>query len=57
MTKIESRPSKKEAWDYLFFTDIEGHISDKKIKTALGELEKKSPFFRILGSYPKARRI
>ncbi|WP_457640141.1 prephenate dehydratase [Persephonella sp.] len=54
MTKIESRPSKREAWDYIFFTDIEGHISEPKVKEALDELEKKSPFFKILGSYPKA---
>ena len=54
MTKIESRPSKKEAWDYIFFTDIEGHLTDKKVKTALKELEEKSPYFKILGSYPKA---
>ena len=54
MTKIESRPSKKEAWDYIFFTDIEGHINDKKVKAALDELKESSPFFKILGSYPKA---
>jgi len=53
MTKIESRPSKREAWDYIFFTDIEGHIEDSNVKSALKELEKKSPFFKILGSYPK----
>jgi len=55
MTKIESRPSKKEAWDYIFFTDIEGHIYDEKIKKALEELKTSSPFFKILGSYPKAQ--
>ncbi|WP_457635119.1 prephenate dehydratase [Persephonella sp.] len=54
MTKIESRPSKKEAWDYIFFTDIEGHISEKKVEDALDQLKEKSPFFKILGSYPKA---
>ena len=53
MTKIESRPSKREAWDYIFFTDIEGHIEDQNVKEALKELEKKSPFFKILGSYPR----
>jgi chorismate mutase/prephenate dehydratase len=57
MTKIESRPSKKGAWEYIFFTDIEGHINEPKIKNALEELEKKTPFFKILGSYPKAQRI
>ncbi len=55
MTKIESRPSKKGAWEYIFFTDIEGHISEPKIKEALEELEKKTPFFKVLGSYPKAQ--
>ncbi len=55
MTKIESRPSKKEAWDYIFFTDIEGHISEEKVKKALEELKSISPFFKILGSYPKAQ--
>lgn len=55
MTKIESRPSKKEAWGYIFFTDIEGHIEDKNVKKALNELKDISPFFKILGSYPKAR--
>jgi len=54
MTKIESRPSKKEAWDYIFFTDIEGHIQDERVEKALKELEEISPFFKILGSYPKA---
>jgi chorismate mutase/prephenate dehydratase len=54
MTKIESRPSRREAWDYIFFTDIEGHISEENVKKALKELEQSSPFFKILGSYPKA---
>ncbi|WP_457644725.1 prephenate dehydratase [Persephonella sp.] len=54
MTKIESRPSKKEAWDYIFFTDIEGHIQDGKVEKALEELKNISPFFKILGSYPRA---
>ncbi len=54
MTKIESRPSKREAWDYIFFTDIEGHVQEEKVKKALDELKTISPFFKILGSYPKA---
>ena len=55
MTKIESRPSKKEAWDYIFFTDVEGHIEDENIKKALNEINEISPFFKILGSYPKSK--
>ncbi|GAB6073103.1 prephenate dehydratase [Venenivibrio stagnispumantis] len=54
MTKIESRPSKREAWEYIFFTDIEGHISEENVKKALEELKERSPYFKILGSYPKA---
>lgn len=54
MTKIESRPSKKEAWEYVFFADIEGHIEEEKIRNTLEELKQNSPFFKILGSYQKA---
>ncbi|NPA52027.1 MAG: prephenate dehydratase [Aquificae bacterium] len=55
MTKIESRPKKREAWDYIFFTDIEGHIQEPQVQKALEELKQKTPFFKILGSYPKAQ--
>lgn len=54
LTKIESRPSKKRAWDYYFFVDLEGHIQDKNVARALKELEVYAKFFKILGSYPKA---
>lgn len=54
MTKIESRPSKKKAWDYYFFIDFEGHVRDHKIKQMLAELEGKVRFLKILGSYPRA---
>ncbi|WP_028950188.1 prephenate dehydratase [Sulfurihydrogenibium subterraneum] len=57
MTKIESRPSKKEAWDYIFFTDIEGHIEDEKVSKTLQELKNNVPFFKVLGSYPKAQDV
>ncbi|MDD5018914.1 MAG: prephenate dehydratase [Candidatus Omnitrophica bacterium] len=52
LTKIESRPSKKRAWDYFFFVDIIGHIEDEKIKKALKNLENKCKFLKVLGSYP-----
>jgi len=52
LTKIESRPSKKRAWDYYFFMDLEGHKNDLKIRQALAELEVKCKFMKILGSYP-----
>jgi chorismate mutase / prephenate dehydratase len=54
MTRIESRPSHKKKWDYVFFIDIEGHADDKHVAKALAELKKRSSLFRILGSYPRA---
>ncbi|KJR41825.1 Bifunctional P-protein, chorismate mutase/prephenate dehydratase [Candidatus Magnetoovum chiemensis] len=51
LTKIESRPSKKKAWDYVFFADIEGHIEDKKVKKALEGIAKRCTYLKILGSY------
>jgi len=52
LTKIESRPSKKKAWEYYFFVDILGHQEDALIKKALNELERKCSYLKILGSYP-----
>lgn len=52
LTKIESRPSKKKAWEYYFFVDINGHQDDDKVKKALKELENKCTHLKILGSYP-----
>lgn len=55
LTKIESRPSKKKAWDYYFFVDFQGHIEDGRVKKALKELEGECLFLKILGAYPVAR--
>ena len=52
MTKIESRPSRRKAWDYVFFMDIEGHAEDPELAGAIAELREKVEFFRLLGSYP-----
>jgi chorismate mutase/prephenate dehydratase len=52
LTKIESRPSKKKAWEYYFFVDCTGHCGDSRVKKALSELAKHTMFVKILGSYP-----
>jgi chorismate mutase / prephenate dehydratase len=54
MTRIESRPSRKRKWDYVFFIDVEGHVSDPPLVKALAALEKHASLFKILGSYPQA---
>ena len=56
MTKIESRPSRGALWEYVFFIDVEGHISDSKLRNVFDELEGESALFRVLGSYPRAAR-
>jgi chorismate mutase/prephenate dehydratase len=52
MTKIESRPSKRKAWEYFFFIDCAGHFQDDKIAKAITLLGKHCNFVKILGSYP-----
>ncbi|MFC1624195.1 prephenate dehydratase [Candidatus Omnitrophota bacterium] len=52
LTKIESRPSKRKAWEYYFFVDMLGHYQDTNVKKALKELGKQCSYFKVLGSYP-----
>jgi chorismate mutase/prephenate dehydratase len=54
MTKIESRPSKRKAWEYFFFVDCDGHAEDKKVAKALAMLGEDCSYVKVLGSYPKA---
>ena len=52
MTKIESRPSKRKAWEYFFFIDCDGHAQDSKVTRAIRVLGEHCNFVKILGSYP-----
>lgn len=54
MTRIESRPSHRRKWDYVFFIDFEGHVEESHVTKALVELKRRSSLFRVLGSYPRA---
>ena len=54
MTRIESRPSRRRNWDYVFFIDLDGHAEESPAREALAELQERSSLFRILGAYPKA---
>ena len=51
---IESRPSRRKNWEYVFFIDLEGHAEDTSVKEALKELEKRCTLFRVVGAYPTA---
>lgn len=54
MTRIESRPSQRGQWEYVFFIDIEGHQNTPVIQNALQQLETTAAWMKILGSYPCA---
>ncbi len=54
MTRIESRPSQRRNWDYVFFIDLEGHAEMPPVADALAELQERSSLFKVLGAYPKA---
>jgi chorismate mutase/prephenate dehydratase len=54
MTRIESRPSRRRKWDYVFFVDIDGHAEDESVKATLQEVEQAASVFRVLGAYPRA---
>jgi len=55
LSKIESRPVKTKAWEYIFFLDMSGHVSEAPVREAIDELKSFCQFLKILGSYPKAR--
>jgi chorismate mutase / prephenate dehydratase len=53
LTRIESRPTRQRAWEYLFFVDFHGHRLEKPVQKALQDLEKSCVFLKVLGSYPR----
>lgn len=54
LSKIESRPMKNQAWEYIFFLDLQGHLAEPAVKKALKDVEKRCFFLKVLGSYPRA---
>jgi len=55
LTKIESRPTKENTWEYNFYVDFEGHQNDVKISEMLKKIKQDTLFMKILGSYPSAK--
>lgn len=53
LTKIESRPAKKELGEYIFFIDCEANLLDKQYMEILNSLEEKCKFLKVLGVYPQ----
>lgn len=57
LTKIESRPTREKAWDYVFFLDLDGHRDSASIAAVLDELASSCQLFKVLGSYRKADTV
>ncbi|TET07152.1 MAG: prephenate dehydratase [Candidatus Thorarchaeota archaeon] len=53
MTKIESRPTKQNLWEYNFYLDFDGHMNEQICAEALNGLRNRSLFVKVLGSYPR----
>ncbi len=54
LTRIESRPTKVRAWEYVFFCDFEGHVDEERVTKAIDGLRPRCDFVKVLGSYPQA---
>jgi len=52
LSSIQSRPSKRRAWDYVFFVELDGHISEERVRQALRKAEEHTMFLKVLGSWP-----
>jgi prephenate dehydratase len=52
LTRIESQPSRKKAWEYHFFVDFKGRIDEDRVRKALAHLREIAHFVKVLGCYP-----
>ena len=57
LTRIESRPSKKKLWEYVFFMDVQGHRDDQNMSDAIADVEALGASVKVLGSYPVSRKL
>jgi chorismate mutase/prephenate dehydratase len=57
LTRIESRPSKRQTWEYVFFVDFQGHQDDPPVAAALAKLRGEALFVKVLGSWPEERTL
>lgn len=56
LTRIESRPSKQKAWEYVFFIDLLGHAEEEPVKSVLEEIREYTRDLKVLGCFPRAER-
>lgn len=51
MTRFESRPARSGEWEYYFYVDIQGHVSQSHVAAALADLQRHCAFYKMLGCY------
>jgi prephenate dehydratase len=54
LSKLESRPSRGAAWEYVFWADLDAHQDNPECAAALAELRMEATLVRTFGSYPRA---
>jgi prephenate dehydratase len=54
MSKLESRPSRTRAWEYVFWIDIDADLCDPSTDRALADLRAAAYELRVMGCYPRA---
>jgi chorismate mutase / prephenate dehydratase len=52
LSSIQSRPSKRKAWDYVFFVELDGHVAEPAVQSALRRAEEHTVYLKVLGSWP-----
>jgi 3-deoxy-7-phosphoheptulonate synthase len=52
LVKLESRPRTGRPWEYMFYVDLEGSLTDPVVNQAIDELRELTEFLKVLGSYP-----
>lgn len=53
LSRIESRPSRRKRWEYVFFVDLDGHAADPSVAMALERLEASASAVKVLGTWPR----
>jgi chorismate mutase/prephenate dehydratase len=57
LNRIESRPSRRQPWEYVFFVDLTGHPVDAEVEAALEEVQAACTMVKVLGAWPVERRV
>ena len=52
LKKLQSRPVQRESWDYVFYVEIGGHVTDRPVVTALEAIKRHTKYLKVLGSFP-----